>query len=132
MTIAEVELRNGSGKAYTFSIPPYLKVNKDDVVVVLCDPRGTGRDDLTVGRVADVLENGPFAVHDGLKPVVDVVDTARYENFSNRIKKADSIRKAMDERLEDANKMLLYSQLAESDPKMKQLLDELEELEKED
>ena len=59
-------------------------------------------------------------------------DTDRYEDYSNRVKKTESIKKAMGERLEDANKMFLYTPLAESDPKMKRLLDELEELEKED
>ena len=112
-----------SSKKYAFRIPKHVsKLTVGDVVVV------DTQYGLQLATVAEItswdLNNKSLQ----LKDVVAKVDLVPWQAFKQREKQIALVEARLEKRLQNAQKELLWKQMAESDPTMKALLQQLEEL----
>ena len=108
---------NDSGKEYAYKAN--FPVEVEDFVVVA--PRG----DYTVVQVVRVSDKvNPKAA----AWLVDKVHTENYEKLLKDEERKKEIREQLDEAKKKMDELLVYQMLADSNPAMKELLDELKNL----
>ena len=128
------------GRNYAYFIETKKKVEKGDFI---CIAENRGNDDracLSTVRVINVVNNYKDNVEAGNvliaqcensprnKIFVGKADLQQYFYELDKKRKREEITKKLEERFKEAEKMALYQKLAETDPEMKTLLEELEAL----
>lgn len=112
-----------SSKKYAFRIPKHVsELTVGDVVVV------DTQYGLQLATVAEITSWDPNNKSLQLKDVVAKVDLVPWQAFKQREKQIALVEARLEKRLQNAQKELLWKQMAESDPTMKALLQQLEEL----
>ena len=110
-------------KKYAFRIPKHVsELTVGDVVVV------DTQHGLQLASVAEITSWDPNNKTLQLKDVVTKVDLTPWQAFKQREKQISLVEAQLEKRLQNAQKELLWKQMAESDPTMKALLQQLEEL----
>ena len=128
------------GRNYAYFIETKKKVEKGDFI---CIAENRGNDDracLSTVRVMSVVNNYKDNVEAGNVLIAQCENSPRNKIFVGKAelgdyfyeldkkRKREEITKKLEERFKEAEKMALYQKLAETDPEMKELLDELEAL----
>jgi hypothetical protein len=128
------------GKKYAYVIETKKKIEARDFI---CIAENRGNDDracLSTVRVMNVVNDYEHNVEAGNvlisgcensprnKIFVGKADLQQYFYELDKKRKREEITKKLEERFKEAEKMALYQKLAETDPEMKGLLDELEAL----
>lgn len=112
-----------SSKKYAFRIPKHVsELTVGDVVVV------DTQYGLQLATVAEITSWDPNNKSLQLKDVVAKVDLVPWQAFKQREKQIALVEARLEKRLQNAQKELLWKQMAENDPTMKALLQQLEEL----
>lgn len=129
------------GKKYGYFIETKKKITKGDFICIAENFKGN--DDkkfLSVVRVVDIVDNYKQNIETGnelisgldytprAKIFVGKADLADYFAEIDRKQKREEIQLKLEARFKEAEKEALYRKLAETDPVMKELLNELEEL----
>lgn len=110
-------------KKYAFRIPKHVsELTVGDIVVV------DTQYGLQLASVAEITSWDPNNKNIQLKDVVAKVDLVPWKAFKQREKQIALVETQLEKRLQNAQKELLWKQMAESDPTMKALLQQLEEL----
>ena len=128
------------GRNYAYFIETKKKIEARDFI---CIAENRGNDDracLSTVRVMNVVNDYEHNVEAGNaliagcensprnKIFVGKADLQQYFYELDKKRKREEITKKLEERFREAEKMALYQKLAETDPEMKGLLDELEAL----
>lgn len=117
--IAKVSFNSKNESTYDYIIPSYINdINIDDYVIVQTERS------YQVVKVVDIVDDSDVAN----KYIIDIVHLEQYETYIDNKKAKENLMLKMEKRLEESNRLLLYKQLAESDPVMKSLLEELGKL----
>ncbi len=117
--IAKVSFNSKNESTYDYIIPSYINdINVDDYVIVQTERS------YQVVKVVDIVDDSDVAN----KYIIDIVHLGQYETYIDNKKAKENLMLKMEKRLEESNRLLLYKQLAESDPVMKSLLEELGKL----
>lgn len=117
--IAKVSFNSKNESTYDYIIPSYINdINVDDYVIVQTERS------YQVVKVVDIVDDSDVAN----KYIIDIVHLGQYETYIDNKKTKENLMLKMEKRLEESNRLLLYKQLAESDPVMKSLLEELGKL----
>lgn len=117
-----VEIRfKGSNKGYTYITD--LDLKPEDKVIV--DSPSEGMVVVDVIKVRGLTKN---QLNVACKWVVQKVDLVAYDANMKKQEIVQEIRNQLDERKNDMQEMLIYQQLAASDPGIQSLLDELEKI----
>lgn len=110
-------------KKYAFRIPKHVsELTVGDTVVV------DTQYGLQLATVAEITSWDPNNKSLQLKDVVAKVDLVPWQAFKQREKQIALVEARLEKRLQNAQKELLWKQMAENDPTMKALLQQLEEL----
>lgn len=117
--IARVTFNAKNGNLYDYIIPSYMKDLKIDDYAVVQTERS-----YQIVQIVDIVDDSDIAS----KYIIDTVDLGQYEEYIENKKARENLMLKMEKRLEESNRLLLYRQLAESDPVMKSLLEELGKL----
>lgn len=129
------------GGRYAYFIETKKKVEKGDFICI-AENRGSNMDKacLSTVRVMDVVNNYKDNVESGNTLIAQCEHSPRDKIFVGKAelgdyfaeldkkRKREEITKKLEQRFKEAEKMALYQKLAETDPEMKALLTELEEL----
>lgn len=129
------------GRNYAYFIETKKKVEKGDFICI-AENRGINDDRacLSTVRVINVVNNYNDNVEAGNALIAQCENSPRNKIFVGKAelgdyfaeldkkRKREEITKKLEERFKEAEKMALYQKLAETDPEMKGLLDELEAL----
>ena len=128
------------GRNYAYFIETKKKIEARDFICI-AEPRGNDdRACLSTVRVMNVVNDYEHNVEAGNvlisgcensprnKIFVGKADLQQYFYELDKKRKREEITKKLEERFKEAEKMALYQKLAETDPEMKGLLDELEAL----
>lgn len=128
------------GRNYAYFIETKKKVEKGDFI---CIAENRGNDDracLSTVRVMNVVNDYEHNVEAGNslisgcensprnKIFVGKADLQQYFYELDKKRKREEITQKLEQRFKEAEKMALYKKLAETDPEMRGLLDELEAL----
>lgn len=128
------------GRNYAYFIETKKKVEKGDFI---CIAENRGNDDracLSTVRVMNVVNNYKDNVEAGNVLIAQCENSPRNKIFVGKAelgdyfyeldkkRKREEITQKLEARFKEAEKMALYQKLAETDPEMKGLLDELEAL----
>lgn len=106
-----------SNKTYDYlTFDDTLKV--DDLVVVKTS------NGLAVAKVVEFKEYSPYAK----SLIVDKVDTNRYDEESAKINRARELRAKLEAELAEEQRLAVYREAAKFNPRIKDLLEELESL----
>ena len=117
--IAKVSFNSKNESTYDYIIPSYINdINVDDYVIVQTERS------YQVVKIVDIVDDSDVAN----KYIIDIVHLGQYETYIDNKKAKENLMLKMEKRLEESNRLLLYKQLAESDPVMKSLLEELGKL----
>lgn len=117
--IAKVSFNSKNESIYDYIIPSYINtIDIDDYVIVQTERS------YQVVKVVDIVDDSDVAN----KYIIDIVHLGQYETYIDNKKAKENLMLKMEKRLEESNRLLLYKQLAESDPVMKSLLEELGKL----
>lgn len=125
---------------YLFDIQNGVKVIlRDDIVVVQSKWSGNYEiariskipDDIVnnnnlMQKFIDILEDGEYSLRVVVASIQHHID--QYEKIEREKVEALKLKKQLEEEFEKANKMALYEQLAENNPKFKEKLDRIKEL----
>lgn len=130
MKYAEIEISKHSGRGYTYSVPTYLEneIEIGDRVAVLVRPRGNDHGSYMLGKVLELVDYPRTICPSECIPIIDKVDTKRWKAEKEKVEQRQAIEAAMEARLKETSKLNLYRQMAEADPKMKELLDSYDAL----
>lgn len=110
-------------KKYAFRIPKHVsELTVGDIVVV------DTQYGLQLASVAEITSWDPSNKNIQLKDVVAKVDLVPWKAFKHREKQISLVEAQLEKRLQNAQKELLWKQMAENDSTMKALLQQLEEL----
>ncbi len=125
---------------YAYFIETKKKIEPKDFI---CIAENRGNDDracLSTVRVMNVVNNYESNVEAGNTLIAGCANSPRNKIFVGKAelgdyfaeldkkRKREEITKKLEQRFKEAEKMALYQKLAETDPEMKSLLEELEEL----
>ena len=128
------------GRNYAYFIDTKKKVEKGDFI---CIAENRGNDDracLSTVRVMNVVNDYKHNVEAGNSLIAGCENSPRNKIFvgkaelrdyfaeADKRRKREEITQKLEERFKEAEKMALYQKLAETDPEMKGLLEELEAL----
>ena len=129
------------GRKYAYFIETKKKVEKRDFICIAEARRGNDdRNFCSVVRVLDVVNNYNDNVEAGNVLIAQCENSPRNKIFVGKAelgdyfyeldkkRKREEITQKLEARFKEAEKMALYQKLAETDPEMKGLLDELEAL----
>lgn len=129
------------GRKYAYIIETKKKVDKGDFICIAEAIRvNDDRNFCSVVRVLDVVNNYNDNVEAGNTLIAQCENAPRNKIFVgkaelgdyfaelDRKRKREEITKKLEERFKEAEKTALYQKLAETDPEMKTLLEELEAL----
>lgn len=129
------------GKNYAYFIETKKKIEPKDFICI-AEARG-GNDDracLSTVRVMNVVNNYESNVEAGNTLIAGCENSPRNKIFVGKAdlgdyfaeldkkRKREEITQKLEQRFKEAEKMALYQKLAETDPEMKALLEELEAL----
>lgn len=111
----------GNEIGYVFKT--YIAVKLDDLVVV---------DTINGFKLATVVAfGGELPIGKRLMEIVDVVDVQAYNERKEREEKVNRVKRELAKRAKEINKMSLYQALAKDDSIMRELLNQLDELNEE-
>ena len=129
------------GRNYAYIVETKKKVEKGDFICIAEARRGNDdRNFCSVVRVLDVVNNYNDNVEAGNVLIAQCENSPRNKIFVGKAdlgdyfaeldkkRKREEITQKLEARFKEAEKMALYQKLAETDPEMKGLLDELEAL----
>lgn len=128
------------GQSYPYTVETRRKISTHDFVVLADKAQNEDRNVVSTVRVLEVLDdNAPQEEVDKLitkcnyrktrdKIFVGKADLGDYFAELDKKRKREEITQKLEQRFKEAEKMALYQKLAETDPEMKTLLEELEEL----
>ena len=129
------------GRNYAYFIETKKKIEARDFICIAEARRGNDdKNFCSVVRVMNVVNDYEHNVEAGNvlisgcensprnKIFVGKADLQQYFYELDKKRKREEITKKLEERFKEAEKMALYKKLAETDPEMKGLLDELEAL----
>lgn len=128
------------GKKYAYFVETKKKIEKGDFI---CIAERTGNDDknfLSTVRVLNVIKDYDNYVEEGNALIAQCENSPRNKIFVGKAelgdyfseldkkRKREELTHKIETRFREAEKMALYKKLAETDPEMKTLLEELEAL----
>lgn len=128
------------GKKYSYFVETKKKIEKGDFI---CIAERCGNDDrnmLSTVRVLNVIKDYDSYVEEGNALIAQCEYSPRNKIFVGKAelkdyfaeldkkRKCEEITQKLEQRFKEAEKMALYQKLAETDPEMKTLLEELEAL----
>lgn len=129
------------GRNYAYFIETKKKVEKGDFICIAEARRGNDdRNFCSVVRVLKVVNNYENNIEAGNALIAGCENSPRDKIFVGKAelgdyfaeldkkRKREEITQKLEERFKEAEKMALYQKLAETDPEMKTLLEELEAL----
>lgn len=129
------------GRNYAYFIETKKKVEPKDFICIAEARKGNDdRNFCSVVRVLKVVNNYENNVGEGNSLIAGCENSPRNKIFVGKAdlgdyfaeldkkRKREEITKKLEQRFKEAEKMALYQKLAETDPEMKALLTELEEL----
>ena len=129
------------GRSYAYFIETKKKIEPKDFICIAEARRGNDdRNFCSVVRVLKVVNNYESNVEAGNALIAGCENSPRNKIFVGKAelgdyfaeldkkRKREEITKKLEQRFKEAEKMALYQKLAETDPEMKELLAELEEL----
>ena len=128
------------GQSYPYAVETKKKISPQDFVVLADETQNEDRNVVSTVRVLEVLDDKATAEEvDKLltksnyrkprdKIFVGKADLGDYFAELDKKRKREEITQKLEQRFKEAEKMALYQKLAETDPEMKALLTELEEL----
>lgn len=107
-------------KQYNFKCYDAVKVG--DVVVV---DTQYGFNVATVTEIEPTTKNLPLGE---LKEVVAVVDTTAFNERREKAERTKELKKKMDKKVKELQNIAIYEMLAEKDPELREMLEELKSL----
>lgn len=129
------------GRSYAYFIETKKKVEKGDFICIAEARRGNDdRNFCSVVRVLKVVNNYENNVEEGNTLIAGCENSPRNKIFVGKAelgdyfaeldkkRKREELQQKIEKRFKEAEKMSLYQKLAETDPEMKTLLEELEAL----
>lgn len=129
------------GRLYPYYVETKKQIKPQEFVVLADKSQNDDRNVVSTVRVIKVLDNPSTTVEDvekltaeceyrnpRKKLFVGKADLGGFFAELDKKRKREEITKKLEERFKEAEKMALYQKLAETDPEMKALLTELEEL----
>ena len=129
------------GRNYAYFIETKKKIEPKDFICIAEARKGNDdRNFCSVVRVLKVVNNYENNVEEGNSLIAGCENSPRNKIFVGKAelgdyfaeldkkRKREEITKKLEQRFKEAEKMALYQKLAETDPEMKELLAELEEL----
>ena len=128
------------GQSYPYTVETRKKISPQDFVVLADESQNEDRNVVSTVRVLEVLDdNATTEEVDKLltkcnyrkprdKIFVGKAELGDYFTELDKKRKREEITQKLEERFKEAEKMALYQKLAETDPEMKTLLEELEAL----
>ena len=128
------------GQSYPYTVETRKKISPQDFVILADESQNEDRNVVSTVRVMGVLNDDAtdeevdkaLAKCNYRKPrdkiFVGRAELGDYFAELDKKRKREEITQKLEERFKEAEKMALYQKLAETDPEMKGLLDELEAL----
>lgn len=128
------------GQSYPYYVETRKKINPQDFVVLADESQNEDRNVVSTVRVLEVLNDDATAEEvDKLltkcnyrkprnKLFVGKAELGDYFAELDKKRKREELNYKLEQRFKEAEKMSLYKKLAETDPEMKSLLEELEAL----
>lgn len=128
------------GQSYPYTVETRKKISPKDFVVLADESQNEDRNVVSTVRVMEVLNDDATEeeVEKALtkcnyrkprdKIFVGKAELGDYFAELDKKRKYEEITQKLEQRFKEAEKMALYKKLAETDPEMKALLNELEEL----
>lgn len=130
------------GKRYAYFIETKKKITKGDFICIAenFQNRNPDRNYLSVVRVMEIADDYKSNIAENNKLLDGLEESPRRKIFVGKAdikdffieldkkRKREELKQKLEARFKEAEKEALYRKLAETDPVMKQLLDELEEL----
>lgn len=121
MRVATVKF-HGSSSVYDYVVPAWLENSVEEDGYAVVDSPHSGYAVVQVVGVIDRFSSDWPGEH---KTLVDVVDVSAYEQSLSARKRERAIMAELDRKTAEAEKLALYEGLAEHDPDIKELLDQL-------
>jgi hypothetical protein len=121
--VATIEFKDGSNPNSEY----YYALYDDDIGIGDYVVVHTGHHGMSIAEVVNIDKDKPDRVLYG-REVIDKIDLDKYNERKEKAAKIKELKNKMETRVRDLQKTVIYEILAEKDPELKSMLDEMKRL----